>query len=263
MNRAAIDKATAGLMCLTVNLHGDSVELRVTDEARLVGRYSGGGYMPNGVDRLLQLFERRGLCATFFVPALEAERNPELVREIHAAGHEIAAHGYALEDHSKLGKAEPDILRKAHEILASCVGEAPVGWRAPDGMLSTETLSHLTSLGYLYDSSFQDDDHPYLLDADGGVGLVELPQEQILIDQTLFAHKVPDVRVLKNWVEIFDGLNMVEAFVCMTLHPRQDYGVGRAPRIVMLERFLEHMTNAAKPMRFSTCAEVAKIVKAL
>lgn len=262
MRQALIDKATARLMCLTVNLHGDSVELRVTDEARLVGRYSGGGYMPNGVDRLLELFERRGLRVTFFVPALEAERHPELVREIHAAGHEIAAHGYALEDHSKLGKAEPDILRKAHDILAACVGEAPVGWRAPDGILSTDTLSHLASLGYLYDSSFQDDDHPYLLDADGGAGLVELPQEQILIDQTLFAHKVPDERVLKNWVEMFDGLNRAGAFTCMTLHPRQDYGVGRAPRIVMLERFLDHVANAEQETRFSTCAEAAKIIYA-
>lgn len=261
MTQAAIDKATAGLMCFTVNLHGDSVELRVTQEERLVGRYSGGGYMPNGIDRLLSFMERHRIRATFFVPGMEAERHPSLVREIHGEGHEIAAHGYALEDHSKLGKAEPEILKKAHDLLASCVGKAPVGWRAPDGLLSSETLGHLSDMGYLYDSSFQDDDHPYLLDADGGKGMVEIPQEQMLIDQTLFAHKVPDLRVLKNWVEMFDGLSGAGAFACMTLHPRQDYGVGRAPRMAMLDRFVGHIARAAKPTRFATCAEIAKIVK--
>ena len=259
MTQAAIDTATANLMCLTVNVHGDAVELRSVNEDRLVGRYSSGGYLPNGIDRFLSVFESRGITATFFTPALEAERNPSLIREIHAAGHEIAANGYALEDHSKLGKAEPDLLRRAHEALATCTGEAPIGWRAPDGLLSAETLHHLSAMGYLYDSSFQDDDHPYLLDADGGASMVELPQELILIDQTLFAHKVPDLRVLKNWVEIFDGLARASAFACMTLHPRQDYGSTRAPRIVMLERFLDHVEDTAPEMRFLTCAEVARL----
>ena len=225
----AIEAATGGILALTVNVHGTSVELRQTTVEGLVGKYSSGNYLVNGVDRLLKLFGDRGINATFFVPGREAEMNPELIREIQSEGHEIAANGYALENHAELGEAEEDILRRAHEALASCTGLAPRGWRAPDGWLSDKTLPLLATMGYLYDSSFQDDDFPYPLEPDGGGGMIEIPQNQYLLDQTLFSVKQPDRRVLKNWVEEYDGLKSENAFACMTLHPRQDYGVGRAP----------------------------------
>ena len=259
---SSIERATGGAMSITVNVHGASVELRSVGEERLVGRYAYGNYMPNGVDRLLRLFDSLRSPATFFVPGLEAERHPELIREIHAAGHEVAANGYALEDHSALGDSEPDILRKAHDTLSDCLGVAPVGWRAPDGLMSEKTISHLSALGYLYDSSFQDDDFPYELDADGGTGMIEIPQNPTLLDENLFSIKQPDARVQKNWIEEFDGLNSVGAFICMTLHPRQDYGVGRAPRMVKLEEFLRRTQYSPRPVVFKTCAQVAKLALA-
>ncbi len=253
-----IEQATGGLMAVTVNVHGASVELRAVNEERLVGRYAYGNYMPNGVDRLLRLFQALNVPATFFVPGREIERHPGLIREIRDAGHEIAANGYALEDHSALGDAEFEALKKAHGIMSDFLGEAPLGWRAPDGLMSMKTLGYLTQLGYLYDSSFQDDDFPYRLDDDGGVGMIEIPQNPTLIDQNLFSIKQPDARVLKNWKEEFEGLRSVGAFVCQTLHPRQDYGVGRAPRMIKLEEFLRHTQYSPQPVVFKTCADIAK-----
>ena len=218
--------------------------------------------MPHGISqRLLKLFGDEKVKATFFVPGLEAERHPALIREIRSEGHETAANGYHLEDHSKLGDRELDTLKRAHAALSDCTGEAPVGWRAPEGMLSADTLGHLASLGYLYDSSFQDDDFPYPLDADGGNGMIEIPQNQTLIDQTLFSIKMPDVRVYKNWVEEYDGLNREGCFACLTLHPRQDYGVGRAPRMLMLGDFIRHTRSGPRPASFKTCREVAEMAR--
>src|SRR3990170_3273558 len=45
--------------------------------------------------RLLGTFAEFDVQATFFVLGWVAERHPSLVREIAAAGHEIASHGYA------------------------------------------------------------------------------------------------------------------------------------------------------------------------
>jgi hypothetical protein len=45
--------------------------------------------------RLLEVFEEAGTRATFFVLGWVAERHPELVREIHRRGHEVACHGYS------------------------------------------------------------------------------------------------------------------------------------------------------------------------
>ena len=47
----------------------------------------------SSTQRLLDLFERRGVKATFFVLGWVAQRRPQLVRRIQAAGHEIASHG--------------------------------------------------------------------------------------------------------------------------------------------------------------------------
>ena len=46
-------------------------------------------------ERLLALFDEFGVRATFFVLGWVAERHPDLVRRIAAAGHEVASHGYA------------------------------------------------------------------------------------------------------------------------------------------------------------------------
>ncbi len=255
------ESVPAGTFTVSVNLHGNSVELRQVSEDRLVGRYAYGNYMPVGTVRLLRAFEKHGIRATFFVPGREAERNPKLVREIAAAGHEIAANGYALEDHGSLGESELATLQKAHDILTKAIGTAPVGWRAPDGLLSRDTIRHLASLGYEYDASFQDDDFPYALDADGGRGMIEIPQNQYLLDATLYGVRMTHDRVLKNWVEEFDAHHLAGCYLCMTLHPRPDYGVGRPSRMDMLDEFLRHVARAPGGTRFQTCGEVARTAK--
>src|ERR1700742_319694 len=47
-----------------------------------------------GVPRLLTLLAEYQLDATFFVPGLTADRYPDVVEAIAAAGHEVAHHSY-------------------------------------------------------------------------------------------------------------------------------------------------------------------------
>lgn len=256
-----VENALRQTFSLTVNLHGSSVELRTVSAARLVGRYAYGNYMPIGVERIMALCQRHGIAATFFVPGAEARMKPSLIREIAAAGHEIAAHGDALEDHSTLGDNEADVLARAHDSIADVVGTAPVGWRAPDGMLSRQTLPLLARLGYRYDSSFQDDDFPYSLAPEGGGTLFEVPQNEMLIDQVFFSIRQTHDRVFKNWTEEFDGANAAGCFSCMTLHPRQDYGIARASRMDMLDRFITHV-RGTDGVAFRTCSQVAEAARA-
>lgn len=255
-----VETALHGTFSLTVNLHGSSVELRQVSAERLVGRYAYGKYMSIGVERILRLCQQHGIAATFFVPGAEARMHPSLIREIASAGHEIAAHGDALEDHAALGDNEAEVLARAHDAIADAAGVAPVGWRAPDGMLSKETLPLLARLGYRYDSSFQDDDFPYSLAPEGANGLIEVPQNEMLIDQVLFSIRQTHDRVLKNWTEEFDGASTAGCFSCMTLHPRPDYGVGRASRMDMLNHFIAHV-RATPGVTFKTCAQAAALAR--
>jgi hypothetical protein len=160
------------VVSVTVNFHGMTVERRQVSDELQFGRYSYGRYTASiGCARLFAALERHGLRATVFVPGAEAEEHPHLVAALARNGHEIAAHGYAMEEYGG-DPQERALLERTHAILERIAGRAPSGWRAPHGRLASRTLGHLAALGYLYDASFQDDDVPYRLDDGGGTGMI-------------------------------------------------------------------------------------------
>jgi peptidoglycan/xylan/chitin deacetylase (PgdA/CDA1 family) len=242
---------------VTVNLDAESVDMREAGPGSLYGRFLYGRYgMRAGVWRLLDVFRAQGVTATFFVPALDAANHPTVIEAILRDGHEIAARGYAFEDHSKLGGDERATLERAHEALTRITGAAPVGWRAPFGLLSHETLGHLAALGYLYDSSFQDDDYPYIVRVASGKEIVELPSFQFLDDSTLYNPRHSHVRLLKMWKEEFAAMYGEGHFVNLALHPRGDYGSGRTVRAQAVDEFLTH-AGRHPGVYFTSCRELA------
>lgn len=246
------------IVAVTVNLQGSTVEARERPPESLFGRHAYGKYMAAvGCARLFGLLDRHAIKATVFVPGAEAESHPGLVRDLARAGHEIAAHGWAMEEYGAGAFDEAALLARTHEVLQEVAGSAPLGWRAPHGLLSPATLGHLAALGYRYDASFQDDDQAYSLDADGGTGMVEVPQNEVLIDATLYGSRQTHDRVMKTWREEVQALHAERCFAALTLHPRSDYGSGRASRVAALDSFFGWM-RALPDVRFMTCAEVAR-----
>lgn len=95
--------------------------------------------------------------ATFFCLGWVAEQFPNLIREIHSQGHEIASHGY---DHRMITSMSPDEfrkdVRKSKAILEDLIGDRILGYRAPSYSITLDTLWSLEILaeeGFLYDSS--------------------------------------------------------------------------------------------------------------
>src|SRR2546428_3993175 len=83
------------------------------------------------VPLILELLDRHRVTATFFIPARVAERHPERVNEIVAAGHEIAHHGYTHTSPTTLTREqEENELTKGLEILRS-FGAEVIGYRSP------------------------------------------------------------------------------------------------------------------------------------
>ena len=247
---------TCGVL-VTVNFDAESVDLHEVAREDLYGRFSYGRYgMRAGIWRLLDVLRTHNIKSTFFVPALDAEHNPEPLAAVLKAGHEVAARGYAFEDHSQLGQRERETLARAHETLTRLTGKAPVGWRAPQGLLSPSTLGYLCELGYLYDASFQDDDYPYVMRCESAGELVELPSFQMLDDSTLYAPRHSSERVLKTWKEDFDAMYEAGTLITLTLHARGEYGSGRAVRAAAVGEFLAYMRERSGVF-FMTCAEMA------
>lgn len=107
--------------------------------------------------RTLELFDRHGVHATFFVLGWVAERYPQLVRDLAAAGHEVASHGFGHERITTLSRSEfrDGILRTKH-LLEDLTGTAVLGYRAPSYSIGPTTLwahDELRAAGYRYSSS--------------------------------------------------------------------------------------------------------------
>jgi polysaccharide deacetylase family protein (PEP-CTERM system associated) len=107
--------------------------------------------------KVLDLLEAAGVRGTFFVLGWVAERQPALVRAIHAAGHEVGCHSYW---HHLVYRQTPDEfradLRRARNVLEDATGAPVTAYRAPSFSITRRSLWALDVLideGFLYDSS--------------------------------------------------------------------------------------------------------------
>ncbi len=108
-------------------------------------------------ERLLALLDERGVHGTFFVLGWVAERSPDLIRRIAAAGHEVACHGYSHELIYRQTREEfREETRRAKGLLEDATGQPVLGYRAASFSIVRSTLwalDELIDLGFQYDSS--------------------------------------------------------------------------------------------------------------
>lgn len=118
--------------------------------------------MRRAVPRFLEMLARHGIRGTFFVVASELDGGEasalaarRRVREIAAAGHEVANHTLSHPyDLARLGPARiAEEIGRAHDLIGEAAGKAPLGFRAPGYDVSAAMLDELGRRGYLYDSS--------------------------------------------------------------------------------------------------------------
>lgn len=242
---------------VSIHFDAESFDLRHTSADRLYGRFSYGRYgVRAGLPRLLAMLQRQSIAATVFVNGDDALRHRDAVREIHDAGHEIGARGWDLAPLPTLDAKEKDAIARGRDVLSEICGVAPRGFRAAGGELSGQTLRLLAELGFLYDSSFQDDDLPYLISPAPGTRLVEVPTVWALDDSPALSARHTHARLMKTWREEFDALQRAGCLVPLTIHLRGDVGLTRAARIAALEELLAYI-GAQEGVRFMTGAEIA------
>lgn len=112
---------------------------------------------PDIVRWILDEMAARDARGTFFVLGWLAEREPDMVRAISDAGHEIAAHSWA---HERVVDLEPEAfrtsVRRTRSVLQQITGQPVVGFRAPSFSIlpgSEWAFDVLLDEGYQYDSS--------------------------------------------------------------------------------------------------------------
>jgi peptidoglycan/xylan/chitin deacetylase (PgdA/CDA1 family) len=246
-------------VAITVNYDGESVERRTIPDWPLWGRDSYGRYPGKaGLRRILDLFHRYDVRATFFIPAWDAEHEPAAMEQIVAAGHEVAGHGYVHEDFSALTvEAQRDVLEQSEEVFRRVFGAPPAGWRAPDGLMTVATRPLLAERGYRYDSTFCDDDLPYIVANSQGHRLAELPVFTSASDRPYYLMRRTPALVLDAWREELSAVYQAGGLFTLTIHPRADFGSGRAVRLTAVEGLLQTLQGYPRIWR-ATCGDVAE-----
>ncbi|GHQ79885.1 peptidoglycan deacetylase [Helicobacter pylori] len=241
-----------------------------------------------GIPRLLKLFKKYHLPATWFAPGHSIETFPEQMKMIVDARHEVGAHGYSHENPIAMSvKQEEDVLLKSIELIKDLTGKAPIGYVAPWWEFSNITNELLLKHGFKYDHSLMHNDFTpyfvrvgdswskidYSLEAKDwmkplirGVetDLVEIPANWYLDDlpPMMFIKKSPNSfgfvsprDIGQMWIDQFDWVyrEMDYAVFSMTIHPDVS---GRPQVLLMHEKIIEHI-NKHEGVRWVTFNEIA------
>ncbi len=108
--------------------------------------------MEEGLPKILDLLEEKGVRGTFFFTAHMAKSYPHLVRRVIDEGHELGCHTYNHERLDKLPKGEAEGVIKKSLLVLRDFGEV-VSFRAPNLQLPLELYAVLRENGILVDSS--------------------------------------------------------------------------------------------------------------
>ncbi len=156
--------------------------------------------------KILELFSVNEVRATFFVLGWIADRYPELIREVSAAGHEIACHSY---HHQMVSSITPEQFRddtkRAVDAIIDAGGQVPAGYRSPSWGMRRDmqwAFDILDELGFSYDSSIYPIRHDIYGDPDAPRSVFTVPLSS---GSSMIEIPATTVEVLKRRVAIGGG----------------------------------------------------------
>ncbi|MGH0029572.1 MAG: polysaccharide deacetylase family protein [Myxococcota bacterium] len=140
--------------CVSIDMDNFQEYRRLIDPA---GRQPERSFYDDALPRFLDLLERAGLRATFFMVGRDAApaEHRDVVRRLVDAGHEVGNHSQS-HPYNFAALSREQKLREivaAEEAIAERTGTRPVGFRTPSCDVDEETIRILAERGYAYDAS--------------------------------------------------------------------------------------------------------------
>jgi peptidoglycan/xylan/chitin deacetylase (PgdA/CDA1 family) len=219
-----------------------------------------------GLPRLLDLFHRYEIKATFFIPTHTLLTFPGQIEAIQKEGHEIGAHGVYHEQILTLGSPrERELMELQIEQHLRVLGRKPRGYRSPSWDFSDVTLSLLEEFNFDWDSSLMGRDfepyHPKPVEIDYENGnkfgaasrILEFPVSWYL-DDFPFLELCPDYglpgatsaqMLFERWKDAFDYAleHVPNGIYILTVHPQT---IGRAQNLMMFEQLVRYIDEHEK-----------------
>jgi peptidoglycan/xylan/chitin deacetylase (PgdA/CDA1 family) len=215
-----------------------------------------------GIPRLLDMFDRRGIKVSSFLSAKGLEKAPALAREIALRGHECAAHGITHTQQFHLTRDdERKFIKDGVELQAKLTGQQPVGYNTQGVWRSANTLSILQELGFLYHIDDLSRDEPFVITVNGKPFVV-VPYTRHLNDLVHYALQPGDVagyeRTLhEEFAALYAEAEAKRRMMVISFHDR----LARPARVRVVETFIEH-AQKQKGVWFARKDELARFVLA-
>lgn len=117
-----------------------------------------GEYVLNqGMPRLLDLYDKYGVKATFFYTGHIAKLYPDVVKKAYERGHEVGSHGLTHEVDQAFDVLSPEEqlshLKQSKQILEDIIGDEVISFRAPAARVDKGFPEILHEAGFKVDSS--------------------------------------------------------------------------------------------------------------
>ena len=113
--------------------------------------------LKQGMPRLLDLYDKYGVKATFFYTGHIAKLYPDVVRMAHERGHEVGSHGLTHEVSKAFDVLSPEEqlshLKQSKQILEDIIGEEVVSFRAPAARVDKKFPLIMQEAGFKVDGS--------------------------------------------------------------------------------------------------------------
>lgn len=101
------------------------------------------------IEPILKILDEKQVKCTFFVGGTWVEQEPNLLRQIYDAGHEVASHGYSHKEHEKL-TLEQNLaeMQKTHDLVKTTLGTDIKLFAPPGGSYNKYTVEASEAMGY-------------------------------------------------------------------------------------------------------------------
>lgn len=199
-------------------------------------RYGG----TSGVWLILGMLKRHGIPANFSINAACTELFPDAVKAIHAAGFEIAGHGYTQDQ--LLAHMTPDEERatigKCLDALERATGVRPTGWVTPVHAHTEHTIGFLADQGVLWHNEAAHADVPHAISINGR-RMVAIPGSDYTDNRVL---KTAPHLLLETYKRTFDYLYANEPMSYLALSIHSQFG-GRPLMIAVFDELITYFKS--------------------
>ncbi len=209
-----------------------------------------------GIYRLIDVLARHNAKASVMTSAIIAERAPEAVKAVAAAGHEVLSHSYSMDVIPallSLDEQKKNIMR-CTTLLERASGKPVRGWLSPRGTSGPELPQLLAQAEYSWYGDVFDDDLPYVQDF-GGQRIVAIPLSTDVNDMPFMKYGNAPRTMLDSFEENLEiaRTGRVPALIDVTVHA---HIFGRPRGAHYFEKIVARAA-AAQDVWIATRAEIA------